>query len=149
MSTLRSRTLIAFLLLATIVLTSCQQASGSKISASDAWGRSSPMMAQTGAMYVVIENQGNESDRLIGAASDAAKTVEVHESYMEGDMMKMRPVEGGLEIPAGGTVELKPGGYHIMLIDQVSPLEVGTKIKVTLKFEKAGDVPLEVEIREQ
>ncbi len=149
MSTLRSRTLIAFLLLATIVLTSCQQASGSKISASDAWGRSSPMMAQTGAMYVVIENQGNESDRLIGAASDAAKTVEVHESYMEGDMMKMRPVEGGLEIPAGGTVELKPGGYHIMLIDLVSPLEVGTKIKVTLKFEKAGDVPLEVEIREQ
>lgn len=146
----RFRSVALVLALVAVLLSACQQAQGPKIVASGAWGRSSPKMAMAGAVYVLIENQGNEADRLIGASSDAAKTVEVHESYMDANgTMMMRPVEGGLEIPAGETVELKPGSYHIMLIDLVKPLEVGSKITVKLQFEKSGEIVLEAEIREQ
>ena len=147
MSVVRFRVIALVLILATVILSACQPpVSGPKIVTSGAWGRSSAMMATAGAVYVVIENQGNQADRLIGVSSAAAKTAQVHESYMDNGMMSMRPVEGGLEIPAGGKVELKPGGYHIMLIDLVKPLEVGSKIAVTLKFEKSGEIALEVEI---
>ena len=150
MSVVRFRVIALVLILATVMLSACQQSSGPKIITSGAWSRSSPKMANAGALYVVIENQGNQVDRLIGASSAAAKTAEVHESYMDNNgVMGMRPLEGGLEIPAGGKVELKPGGYHIMLIDLVKPLEVGTKIAVTLKFEKSGEIALEAEIRAQ
>lgn len=150
MSTVRFRSMTLILILTVLILAACQQASGPKIVTSGAWGRSSPKMAMAGAVYVVVENQGNQADRLIGASSAAAKTAEVHESYMDANsVMGMRPVEGGLEIPAGGKVELKPGGYHIMLMELVKPLEVGTKITVTLKFEKSGEITLEAEIRAQ
>jgi len=146
-STLRS--LAVLLILAAIGLSACQQsqAEGPNLSASDAWGRPSPGMAGAGAVYVVLENKGSQADRLISAASDAAKMVEIHESYLENDVMKMRPVEGGLEIPAGAKVELKPGGYHVMLMGLTAPLEAGNKITVTLRFEHSGDLPVEVEIR--
>jgi copper(I)-binding protein len=150
MSVVHFRVIALVLILATVILSACQPSvSGPKIVASGAWGRSSAMMTTAGAVYVVIENQGNQSDRLIEVSSAAAKIVQVHESYMDNGMMSMRPVEGGLEIPAGGKVELKPGGYHIMLIDLVKSLEVGSKIVVTLKFEKSGEIALEAEIRAQ
>ena len=150
MSTIRFRSITLVLILAMSMLSACQQASGPKIVTSGAWGRPSPKMAMAGAVYVVIENQGNQADRLIGATSAAAKTVEIHESYMDDNgVMGMRPLEGGLEIPAGNKAELKPGGYHIMLIDLVQPLEAGAKITVTLQFEKSDDIVLEAEIREQ
>lgn len=148
MSTVRFRSITLVLILAMSMLFACQP-SGPKIVTSGAWGRPSPKMAMAGAVYVLIENQGNEADRLVGASSIAATVVEVHESYMDNGVMSMRPLEGGLEIPAGSKVELKPGGYHIMLIDLVNPLEVGAKITVTLKFEKSGEITLEAEIREQ
>ena len=150
MSTIRFRSIALILIFAMAMLSACQQASGPKIVTSGAWGRSSPKMAAAGAVYVLIENQGNEADRLVGVSSAAAKTVEIHESYMDDNgVMGMRPLEGGLEIPAGNKAELKPGGYHIMLIDLVQPLEVGSKITVTLQFEKSDDIVLEAEIREQ
>jgi len=150
LSTIRFRSIALILIFAMAMLSACQQASGPKIVTSGAWGRPSPKMAAAGAIYVLIENQGNEADRLIGASSAAAKTVEIHESYMDDNgVMGMRPLEGGLEIPAGNKAELKPGGYHIMLIDLVQPLEVGSKITVTLQFEKSDDIVLEAEIREQ
>ena len=154
MSIFRLQTKILILILVMAVLSGCQsaqaaQADGPKIVTSEAWGRPSPKMAGAAAIYVVIENQGNQADRLVGAASQAAKAVEVHESFMENNVMMMRPVEGGIEIPAAGKVELKPGGFHIMLIDLVEPLTAGSKIKVTLKFEKSGEIELDVEIREQ
>jgi copper(I)-binding protein len=135
---------------AALVLAGCQAftSSGPGIVASAAWGRPSPKIAGATAVYVVIENKGGQADRLTGAASAAAKTVELHESYMENNVMKMRPV-AGLDIPAGGKVELKPGGYHIMLIDPVKPLAVGDEISVTLKLAKAGEQTVAVKIREQ
>jgi len=148
---MRSHTKSLFLLfsvLLVVVLAGCQGASsGPKIECSGAWSRPSPKTAGAGAVYVVIKNSGAEADRLIGAASSAAKTVELHESFMEGDVMKMRPVDG-LDIPAKGTVELKPGSYHIMLIDLVEPLAVGQSVPVTLRFTKSGEITLQAEVRE-
>jgi periplasmic copper chaperone A len=147
---LRLRTIVIFsTLIALLTLTGCQAApTAPRIETSGAWGRPSPMMDKAGAVYVVIENKGNAADRLIGASSPAAKTVEVHESYMDNGMMKMRPI-AGLDVPAGGKVELKPGSYHIMLIDLVAPLQTGATIAVTLKYEKSGEVAVNAEIREQ
>jgi copper(I)-binding protein len=82
----------------------------------------------------------------VGASCTAAKTVEMHESYLEGNMMKMRLV-AGIDVPAGGKVEFKPGGYHIMLIEPVVPLQTGNKVVVNLTFEKAGQVTVNADIR--
>lgn len=131
-------------------------AEGAAIVVEGAWARTSPMghgMGETmapsrGAAYLVIRNTGTEDDVLLGASSDVAATTEIHESYMEGDTMMMRPVER-IEVPAGGEVVLEPGGYHVMFIDLKEPLVAGATVEVTLRFEKAGAVTVEAEVREQ
>lgn len=104
--------------------------------------------AQVSGGYLTIENKGSSADRLLGGSTQAAKTVQVHQMKMEGDMMKMGEVEGGLEIPAGGTVALSPGGdaYHLMLMGVGTPFEEGQCLQLTLKFEKAGEVPVVLNI---
>jgi copper(I)-binding protein len=108
-------------------------------------------MAGAGAAYMVLKNKGNEADRLLSAETRAAEAVELHESFMdENDVMKMRPVEGGaIEVPAGGQVELKPGGLHIMLINLAEPLETGTTSPMTLTFEKSGKIEVEVAVSDE
>jgi copper(I)-binding protein len=91
------------------------------------------------AAYMTIENPGEESVRLVSVTSPVAGAAEVHESRMEGEMMQMRPVEGGLEIPAGGSMELAPGGYHIMLMELARDLRVGEAISLTLTFQTAEE----------
>lgn len=93
--------------------------------------------------YMVIRNIGNEPDRLISASVDFAGKTEIHEMAMENDIMKMRELADGLEIPAGGEVVLKPGGYHVMFMKLQEQLKEGESRKATLVFEKAG--PVEVE----
>ncbi len=105
-------------------------------------------MGATSAVYMTIVNKGREADRLIGASSDVAKHVELHQSIREGDVMRMQPVEGGIEVPAKGKVELKPGGYHVMLIDLNRELKPGDHFSVTLTFEKSGTKTLDVEVKE-
>ncbi|MCV6593709.1 MAG: copper chaperone PCu(A)C [Silicimonas sp.] len=99
--------------------------------------------------FMTVSNTGADPDRLIGGTADFAGRVEIHEMAMSGDVMKMRELEAGLEIPAGATVELKPGGYHVMFMDLTRALEEGQEIRVTLEFEKAGkvEVPLQVGAR--
>jgi periplasmic copper chaperone A len=99
-----------------------------------------------GAGYLVIENTGSEADRLVSATSDASPDVEIHEMKMEGDVMKMRGLPSGLEIPAGGTVELKPGGFHLMFMGVKTPFKEGDTLKVELKFEKAGQVDVDLPV---
>jgi periplasmic copper chaperone A len=99
-----------------------------------------------GAGYLVIENTGGEADRLVSATSQASPDVEIHEMKMEGDVMKMRQLAQGLDIPAGGMVELKPGGYHLMFMDVKTPFKEGETLKVELKFEKAGEVQIELPV---
>jgi copper(I)-binding protein len=101
-------------LLAVIALAGCASAGG--VSVEGAWARPSPKVADAGAFYMVIKNSGAQADKLVSASCPACGMMELHESYMMADgMMGMRPVEGGtIEIPAGGQVELKVGGLHIM-----------------------------------
>ena len=97
--------------------------------------------------FLTIENTGAEPDRLISARSDIAGDTQIHEMAMQGDVMKMRPLANGLEIPAGQTVVLAPGGFHIMFMGLKQTLVEGETITVTLTFEKAGtvDVVLPIE----
>ncbi len=132
------------------LVAACGGPSGPQIEIEGAWARPSPKMAGAGAAYMVIKNTGGEDDKLLSGETPAAEVVELHESYMdENQVMHMRAVEGGyIQIPAGGQVELKPGGYHIMLIKLVEPLEAGTTIPLTLRFEKSGEIEIEVPVSE-
>jgi hypothetical protein len=107
------------------------------------WARPTPTGAIAGAGYLTITNTGKAPDRLLGGTTPVSDKLEVHEMSMTGGVMRMRPVEGGLTIAPGQTVELKPGGYHIMFIGLKKPFKLGDHLTATLKFEKAG--PLRVD----
>jgi copper(I)-binding protein len=113
---------------------------------SQPWTRATPATAQTGGGFLTITNKGTTPDRLIAARSPASNKVEVHEMKMDGNVMKMRELEKGLEIPAGATVMLKPGGYHIMFMGLKAPLAKDAKVPVTLVFEKAGSIDVELKV---
>ncbi len=123
---------------------------GPRIEVEGAWGRPSPKVATAGAFYMVIRNPSDEADRLLSARSPACGIIELHESYQTPEgAMGMRPVPGGsIEIPAKSQVELKVGGLHLMCIDKLEEFKAGSRIPVTLMFEKSGAMTLEVEIRE-
>jgi periplasmic copper chaperone A len=104
------------------------------------WARATPKGAASGAGYMTITNNGTAPDRVSCVSSDASGQCQIHSMTMEDGVMKMRPVEGGLEIKPGETVTLKPGGFHIMLLDLKHPLDAGESLKATLKFDKAGTV---------
>jgi len=113
---------------------------------SQAWARATPGGAKIGGGYLTIENKGSAPDSLVGASSDVAGKVEVHEMTMVNGVMKMRPVEKGLAIEPGKTVKLAPGGYHLMMMELKSPLKQGEKVPVTLEFEKAGKVSVSLDV---
>jgi copper(I)-binding protein len=108
------------------------------------WARATPKGASSGAGYLTVTNTGTAPDRLTCATSDAAATCEIHSMTLDNGVMKMRPVEGGLEIKPGETVTLKPGGLHIMFVDLKHAFEPGKTVEATLQFDKAG--PLKVEL---
>jgi copper(I)-binding protein len=110
---------------------------------SGAFTRATLPGAKVGGGYIKIENQANEPDQLLGGSSPAAARVEVHEMKMHGNVMQMRKLKDGLEIPAGGSAELSPGGTHLMLIDLSAPLKEGDMVPVTLDFAKAGKVDVQ------
>jgi copper(I)-binding protein len=99
-----------------------------------------------GAVYVTLTNPGAVADALVSASSDAAKAVELHEVKHEGGVMKMRPVSN-IPVPAHGKTELKPGGYHIMLVGLTRDLKPGEQVSVTLKFERGGEVRVDAPIK--
>ena len=96
--------------------------------------------APVGGGFLTIENTGTEADRLVSATSVVAGETQIHEMAMEGDVMKMRQLADGLEIPAGETVVLAPGGFHIMFMGLKQAFVEGETVAVTLTFEKAGSV---------
>jgi copper(I)-binding protein len=107
------------------------------------WARATPKGASSGAGYLTVTNNGSAADRLTCAGSDAAAQCQIHTMSMENGVMKMRPVEGGLEIRPGETVTLKPGSDHMMFVNLKHPLETGNALEATLQFEKAGSVKVE------
>lgn len=94
--------------------------------------------AYNDAVYLKIQNNGGVSDRLIGAQTDVCLVTEIHKSYIENDRMMMKKVSQGIAIPPGGSVELKPGSYHLMLMGVKRSLSASDSFAVQLKFEKSG-----------
>ena len=111
----------------------------------DAWVRPSvPGQKATGAFMKLTAKDGA---KLVAASSPVAGVTEVHEMKMEGDVMKMKAVAGGLDLPAGKTVELKPGGYHVMLMDLKAALPKDSTIPLTLVFKDAKGVESRLELK--
>lgn len=121
--------------------------------AEDAWSRPAMAMAGhegggMGAVFVTLVNDGDAPDRLLSAQCEIADVVELHETRVEDNVARMRPVAGGIEVPARGRVELKPGGYHIMLMGLQRPLMAGDRFPVVLQFERSGALTIEAVVRE-
>lgn len=111
------------------------------------WARATPPGARVAGGYLTITNRGKKADRLIGGTAPSAQAVEVHESSVSADgIARMRPLTEGLLIPPGETVTLQPGGVHLMIIAPTHPLEMGELYSAALRFESAGEVPLEFDI---
>lgn len=108
------------------------------------WTRATPPSARTGGGFMTITNKGTTADRLVSARSNASDKVEIHEVQMDGSVMRMRELANGLEIAPGATIMLKPGGYHIMFMELKAPIAKDTKVPVTLVFEKAGSVDVQL-----
>ena len=162
-----SRLLFSFLV-SLVMLTACATPApaGPKVHVENAWARPTTASAigggsatpemqgmsgmsaseMTSAVYFVIVNEGSQADTLIGASTDVAKVVEMHETQIKEDVAEMVPVSR-LDIPAGGRIEFKPGGYHVMLIGLTQDLKVGETLKLTLQFEKSGAIALVVPIQ--
>jgi copper(I)-binding protein len=110
------------------------------------WSRATPKGATAGAGYMTITNKGTTPDKVSCVSDDASAQCEIHSMTMEGGVMKMRPVEGGLEIKPGDSVTLAPSRFHVMFRQLKHPLEQGKTVKATLKFDKAGNVDVEYPI---
>ena len=111
------------------------------------WARATPPGAAVGGGYLTIRNKGAAGDRLVGVSSPASARVEMHEMAMEKDVMRMREVKG-VDVPAKKSVEFRPGGFHLMLMELKAPLRQGDKVPVTLRFEKAGEVKTELVVED-
>ncbi|MCB1378417.1 MAG: copper chaperone PCu(A)C [Alphaproteobacteria bacterium] len=110
------------------------------------WSRQSPMAANVAAGFMKITNAGTEDDTLVKATASISGNVQLHDMKMENDVMKMFEVEGGIVIPAGQTVELKPRSLHIMFMDVTAQPKEGETFTGTLVFEKAGVVTVDFEV---
>jgi len=142
------RSIIAITLITALVLSACgTESTGPKISVEDAWARPVPAAGGNGAVFFRLVNTGNEADQLLGGESPVAGSVEVHKTSMEEGVMRMEHIPG-LELPAKGEVLLEPGGYHVMLIGVNTSLALGDTLPITLRFEKSGEIQMEVQVRE-
>lgn len=155
-----TKNLLAALIVATIPLTSqtlsaqdasadaasvVQMAQADGISVEAPFARASAGPVKNGAAFLTLKNGGGEADRLIAARAPVADRVELHTHLHENGVMKMRQVEA-IEIPAGGMAMLKPGGDHVMLMGLKAPLQEGGSFPLTLVFEKAGEITIDVTI---
>ncbi|MDH4562910.1 copper chaperone PCu(A)C [Pseudomonas sp. BN411] len=113
------------------------------------WAMAVPAVSPNGAAYLVIHNKGTEADKLLGADTARAGKTEIHEHLHKDGLMKMQKVEGGVEIPAGGEARFEQGGYHLMMFGLKQPLNDGDKFPMTLHFQKAGDLDVEVHVQTQ
>ncbi len=113
---------------------------------SQPWARATPKGATSAAAYMTVTNNGKTPDRVNCVSSDASAECQIHSMTMDNGVMVMRPVEGGLEIKPGETVTLKPGSFHMMLLNLKHPLEQGNSLQATLKFDSAGIVQVDYPI---
>jgi copper(I)-binding protein len=139
-----SAAVLASLLAAATLASAADPAPAIKVA--DAFARAMPPGARTAGAYLAIENRGAQPDRLLSARSTRASAVEIHRMSEQGGVMRMRPVDG-VPIAPGQTVKLTPSTLHLMLVDPKPPLKEGEHIPLTLRFERAGDVGVDVPVR--
>jgi copper(I)-binding protein len=135
--------LLAFVLALAANAASAHEYKAGSIEIKHPWARATPKGASVAGGYMKLINTGTTPDRLIGGTNANSEKFEIHEMSMDNGVMKMRPLPNGIEIKPGQTVELKPGGYHLMFVGVKQPFEKGKRVKGTLKFEKAGSVAVE------
>lgn len=111
------------------------------------WSRATPPGAKVGVAYMEIRNRGGQADKLLAASTPIARAVEMHITQREGEVMKMRQVQA-FEIPARERYALRPGGSHLMLVELKQPLEQGERFTMRLRFERAGELEIELEVQE-
>jgi len=109
------------------------------------FARATPPGAKSGGAYLTIVNSGTTVATLVGAVSPVAGAVELHQMAMDGGVMTMRAVRA-VDVPPGGKLELKPGGYHFMLLDLKQPLKVGDKLPLKLSFQNLGTIEVAIEV---
>ena len=141
----RRRLLAAALLLAAAANASAHDFKTGAISIGHPWARPTGAGQAVGGGFMTLTNGGTAADRLVAVSTAVSASVELHTMRMEGDVMRMRQVEA-IELPAGGSVELKPGGLHLMLMGLKQPLKPGDTFPLTLRFEKAGEVVVTVNV---
>ena len=141
------------LLSCTLLMTACSASSADnthdigKLRVSDVWAKATPPQAREAGGYLSVQNRGDAADKLLRVESAVAASVEIHEMSDVGGVARMREVTNGVELPAGSTTTLKPGGYHLMFIEPKQPFVEGQTIKATLVFEKAGSLPVVFDVR--
>ena len=139
------KTFIAATAVATMAFTSAAMAGDIVIS--KPWARASAGMAKAGAAFMYILNETGKDDTLIAAKADVSAKIELHTHIMDGGVMKMREVEGGIPVKNGMTQELKPGSYHIMFMGLHAPLKEGSTFPVTLVFKNGMEKTINVEVQ--
>ena len=111
------------------------------------WARATPPGAKVVGAFMEIRNSSRQRDRLLSAATPVAARVEMHVTEREGEVLRMRQVRN-FDVPAASRLELKPGAHHLMLVDPLRPLKKGERFPLTLRFERAGEIEVSVEVQD-
>ena len=143
------RTPLTLVMLIGLSLVACSSGDGGGIDIEEVWGRPSPKSANNAAFYMAIDNAGQEQDTLIEVSIDICGATELHMSSIDdAGVMSMQQV-GQIDVPAGETTNLEPGGLHVMCIDRQADLNPGDSVPISLSFTRAGEITVEAEIKEQ
>ena len=134
------------ILLAALLLASCSKGGPPDVRISDAWARETISGQTSAAAYMILKNEGAGDDRLLSVSAEAPAMAMLHSSESSDAIARMRPLDSGLAVPAGATIELKPGATHVMVMGLRAPLNVGDRLKLTMRFEKSGERPVEVRV---
>ena len=134
------------LLLATLFLASCGQSGSPDLRIADAWARETVAGQGSTAAYLTISNQGTADDRLVSVVAPEPTKAAIHSTESSNGISRMRELGSGLAVSAGTTVELKPGGTHVMITQLGGPLRRGEILKLRLRFEKSGEKPVDVTV---
>lgn len=143
---LLKKTLLIAALLSPSLFASAHEYSAGELHIEHPWSREMPAVAPTAAVYFVLHNQGAEADRLLSVSTPHAGKAELHEHIHADGLMKMQQVQN-VAIPAGGAVKFAPMGYHVMLFNLKQQAKDGERFALTLTFEKAGAVEVQVAVQ--
>lgn len=121
-------------------------AAHAQVQVGKSYARATVPQQQSAGAYLILENRGKEADRLVAVSTPVARSVELHTMALDGNVMRMREV-GAIDLGAGARIEMKPGeGFHVMLMGLQKPLTAGDSFPMTLQFEKAGKIEINVTV---